>query len=401
MNTHASPYAKKVIPAGTWTVSTPSGIVEYGFYFYMFYMLLGGVFGLFVNNLASALLVLLVFVCLYEIGSQAMTVIGLAAFPLGCGVAYTFIQLVLHEESITETVRPFLLWMLLLFLVQALALRENFLHRFVLVMFFIGLIALPYLSSYQSGPKGGTMQRAVLDKAIGFSHTNSIAAWYGFCAVYFVVLGITIRTNALRILYWLMAGVCLYVVALTVSRGALLAIAIAVVIGGRYLLKDGFIPILIIACFGVIVIELGVFEQTLQFYTTRGSEDTGRIAVWPLIIDSFLDSPLIGVGQAHVGATPYGRHHVTPHNGFLSLAQSSGVVPLALFIAYWLRAGRAAFQADVGKSPDAVWYLPLLAFTFITVNAGEFTFMEYWAIVSLAIPMTESLRRQALDRSVD
>ena len=401
MNTHASPYAKKVIPAGTWTVSTPSGIVEYGFYFYMFYMLLGGFFGLFVNNLASALLVLLVFVCLYEIGSQAMTVIRLAAFPLGCGVAYTFIQLVLHEESITGTVRPFLLWMLVLFLVQSLALRANFLHRFVLVMFFIGLIALPYLSSYQAETKVGTMQRAVLDKAIGFSHTNSIAAWYGFCAVYFVVLGITIRTNALRILYWLMAGVCLYVVTLTVSRGALLAIAIAVVIGGRHLLKNGFIPILILACIGAIVIELGVFEQTAKFYAERGSEDTGRIAVWPLIIDSFLNSPLIGVGQAHVGATPYGRHHVTPHNGFLSLAQSSGVVPLALFIAYWLSAGRAAFQADVGKSPDAVCYLPLLAFTFITVNAGEFTFMEYWAIVSLAIPMTEGLRRQALDPSVD
>ena len=240
------------------------------------------------------------------------------------------------------------------------------------------------------------MRRAVLERGIGFGQTNEMGAWYGFCAVYFVVLGITIRTNALRILYWLMAGVCLYVVTLTVSRGALLASAVAIVIGGRHLLKNGFIPILILACIGVIVIELGVFEQTVHLYTARGSEDTGRLAVWPLLIDSFLNSPLIGVGQAHVGATPEGRHFVTPHNGFLSLAQSSGVVPLALFIAYWLRAGRAAFQADVGKSPDAVCYLPLLAFTFITVNAGEFTFMEYWAIVSLAIPMTESLRRQAL-----
>ena len=92
-------------------------------------------------------------------------------------------------------------------------------------------------------------------------------------------------------------------------------------------------------------------------------------------------------------------HLITPHNGFLYLAQSSGIVPLALFIAYWLRAGRAALQADVGKSPDAAFYLPLLGFTFFTVNLGAFTFMQFWAIVSLAIPMTASVQRQALDLS--
>ena len=93
MNTHASPYGEKVLPAGKWAVSTPSSVVEYGFYLYMGYLLVGGAFGLFVNNLASALLVLLVFLCLFEVGFQAITVIRLLAFPLGCGVAYTFIQL--------------------------------------------------------------------------------------------------------------------------------------------------------------------------------------------------------------------------------------------------------------------------------------------------------------------
>ena len=397
---HPSQSAEKIIPAGTWTVSPPSVLIEYGFYFYMVYMLLGGVFGFAVSNLASALLVLLVFICLYEVGVQAMTVIRLLAFPLGCGAAYTFIQLVFYEESLTETIRPFLIWMLILFLVQLLALRANFLHRFVLVMFFIGLAALPYLSLMNAPAVTGTYQRAGLDRAIGFSHTNVMAAWYGFCTVYFVVRGITIRKTALRILYWLMAVVCLYVVTLTVSRGALMAIAIATLIAVRHLLKNGFFPILLLACVSWIVLELGIFNETAQFYSARGTEDTGRLAVWPLIIDSFLDSPLIGVGHANVGATPEGGSHtVTPHNGFLYLAQSSGIVPLALFIAYWLRAGWAAFQADVGKSPDAVFYLPLLVYTLLTINLGAFTFMQLWAIVSLAIPMTEGIRRQALGLS--
>jgi len=397
----ASQYGEKVLPSGKGAVSTPSSVVEYGFYLYMCYILLGGAFGLFVNNLGSTLLVLLVFLCVYEVGFQAITVIRLVAFPLGCGVTYTFIQLFFFEESLTVTVRPFLIWMLVLFLVQLLALRGNFLHRFVLVMFFIGLAALPYLSFYESGTAVGPMQRVKLDRVIEFGHTNAMAEWYGFCAVYFMLLGWTTRTNALRNLSWLIAVGCLYVVTLTVSRGALLAVAIAIVIASRHFLKKGFLPLLMAACVGWIVIELGIFEQTAQFYAARGTEDTGRLAVWPLIIDSFLESPLIGVGHANVGATTARGSFITPHNGFLYLAQSSGIVSLALFIAYWLRAGRAALRADIGKSADAIFYLPFFAFSFLIVNAGNFTFMEVSVIASLAFPMTASVQQQTLRAQVN
>jgi O-antigen ligase len=150
---------------------------------------------------------------------------------------------------------------------------------------------------------------------------------------------------------------------------------------------------LVLVCLATIVIGLGLFEETMQYYNARGSEDTGRVSVWPLIIDSFLNSPLIGVGHSNVGATPVGRHFVTPHNGFLQIAQSSGIVPLTLFILYWLRVGRSAIQVDVERSPDAIFYIPLFVYTFIESNLSAFFFMEPWAIVSLAIPMTDSLRR--------
>ena len=285
-------------------------------------------------------------------------------------------------------VRPFPTWMLTLVLVQSLALRTNFLHRFALVMFFIGLAALPFISQQTEQD-----QRVSLQSGIGFSNSNSMGEWYGFCALYFVVLAATSRKNAIRILSLPIAVGCLYVVTLTVSRGALLATAVAIVIASRHLLQRAFLPVLLVVCIGTIVVELGVFEKSAQLYSARGTEDSGRLAVWPLIIDSFLDSPLIGVGHSHVGATAVGRSFVKPHNGFLYLAQSSGIVPLALFIAYWLRSGWAALQADVGKSPDAAFYLPMLAFTFITVNLSGLTFMTFWAIVSLAIPMTAGVRR--------
>jgi hypothetical protein len=190
MNAHTSQYAGKCVPAGTWTVAAPSGLVEYGLYCYIAYTLIGGVFGLWISNAASAFLLVLVIFCVWEVGSQIIPVVRTVAFPLGCGIAYAFIQLVLHEESLTAVVRPFLIWMLMLVLVQSLVLRTNFLHRFVLVMFLIGLAALPYVSM-----TGGNIERATLDSAIGFSQINLMGEWYGFCALYFAVLAFATKST--------------------------------------------------------------------------------------------------------------------------------------------------------------------------------------------------------------
>jgi O-antigen ligase len=388
MDAYASLYREKPFATAGSTL-VPSNFVEYGFFFYMFYTLIGGVLGLFVNNLASGLLVLLVLFCLYEVGFQALSIVRVLAFPLGCAIVYIFIQLFFFDESLTETVRPFLIWMLLLFLIQLLALRAKFLHRFVVMMFVIGLAALPYISFYQAGE---AMQRARIDRAIGFHHTNAMGEWYGFCAVYFLIFGWMTRTNALRFLSWASGILCLYVVTLTVSRGALLAIAVATVVGSRKLLKNGFLPLLLLSCVCWLLVELGIFEETARLYSARGAEDSGRLAVWPLIIDSFLNSPWIGVGHSHVGAmTNYGQYY-TPHNGFLYIAQSSGIVPLALFLAYWLRVVFTAIKTE-HMAPETVFYLPFLTFTFLTVNVGNFTFMQLSAIASLAFPMAVSAQQ--------
>jgi O-antigen ligase len=176
----------------------------------------------------------------------------------------------------------------------------------------------------------------------------------------------------------------------------MLAAAVGIVVASRHLLKSGFLPLLLVMCLGLIVVEMGIFERSAQLYAARGTEDTGRLSAWPSVIDSFLDSPLIGVGDSNVGGMAKHRF-IKPHNGFLYLAQSSGIVPLALFIAYWLRSARAALQADVEKSPEAAFYSPLVVYTFITANLSGTTFMAVWAIVSLAIPMTALIRRQAPD----
>jgi O-antigen ligase len=385
MNTSTFQHSQMAVPASTLLTLKPSALVEYGFYFYMFYTILGGVFGLWINNLASAFLVLLFILCLSDIGTQAMTIIRLVAYPLFCGFVYMFVQFVVFEEPSIDTYRAFIIWMLSLFVMQVLAFRANFLHRFVAVMLLLGLVALPYIRFYQAG---AAAQRAGLSKGIGFGGTNAMGEWYGFCAVYFFVLGLTTTKNIYRIPSFLIAVGCLYVVTLTVSRGPLLAIAVVLVIASRRFLKDGFVPLLILMCLAGIVIETGLFDETAKFYAARGTEETGRLAVWPVIIESFLESPIVGIGHSHTGAFTESGSFVTPHNAFLYLAQTSGIVPLVFFVAYWLRAGRAALEADIEKSREAMFYIPLFAFSFLLINASAFGFMQPWAIASCVIPLT-------------
>ena len=158
-----------------------------------------------------------------------------------------------------------------------LALREKCLHRFAMSMFLIGLAALPYLSFYDAAYVTGKMQRAGMSRSIGFGSTNAMGEWYGFCSVYFIVLGIITAKHSLRILSWIVATGCFYVMTLSVSRGALLAVVVAVLMASRRMLKDGFVPLLILALGGWIVVELGIFDKTAPFYLR---EEQRKPDVW-------------------------------------------------------------------------------------------------------------------------
>lgn len=386
MTDQGSAHREEAISLWSRTSPVPSILTEYGYYLYLSYTLLGAAFGLFINNLGSAFLALLLVICLLQLRSRFLTVLGLAAFPLGCAITHVFIQYVLYEESATaESVRAFILWAITVLVIQSLALRKNFLQRFAIVAFFIGLAFIPFIRVFE---QSGGYQRLGLDRAVGYANPNSMAEWYGFCTVYFAILGITTKRNVVRTLSWLSAIGCLYMVTLAVSRGTLFAVVAAVLIAGRHLLKHGFLPVLLLACIGGIIVELGIFGEAIRSYGTRGTEETGRLSVWPLIFESFLSSPLIGVGASKVGAILDSGRFVTPHNCFLFLAQASGIIPVALFVGYWIRAAWTAIHATVGRSADDPFRVPLLVYTLLFVQTGDTDFMMPVAVVALAMAMT-------------
>jgi hypothetical protein len=339
----------------------------------------------------------LVALCVVVLGESFVKVIQTAWIPIACGTSYLFIQLVLHGESIyVMYIYHFGPWLFSLVVVQALAMhRPKFLHRFAWFMVFMGLATLPYMTVAQVGE----YQRVGMERGVGNSNPNAVAATFGFCALYLAIKGYIETRPAYRMASWIMAVGSMYVVTLTVSRGALVAVAASLLVAGRRLWKAGILPLLL---FGALVgglIQAGVFDQAIDAYTRRGTEETGRLKVWPLLIERFVNSPMIGVGASRVGTWTSPDHYTTPHNGFLLFAVASGIVPLVLFAAYCFRSGIAAMRASLSDG-DSAFYLPLVTYTVLITSAGNMDFMAPWAVVSMAIPVVAIASSSARKTSV-
>jgi hypothetical protein len=155
----------------------------------------------------------------------------------------------------------------------------------------------------------------------------------------------------------------------------------------RHTLKRGFLPILLVVLLGFGFSVSGIFDQIVGNYEERGSEDSGRFALWPLAVERLIDSPLAGVEDIAT-YVPEFMKEITPHNGFLYIGLTAGVLPLILFTAYWVNAFRGAFKLSKGAMQDAPFQLPLIIYIFIISSFSATGFMYPWAIVVLcnAIP---------------
>jgi hypothetical protein len=334
--------------------------------------------------------------CFLALGSSILTVLQTAWIPIACGMSYLFIQLVLHGESLyMPYVYVFGPWLMSLVIVQALAMhRSNFIHRFAIATLFMGLAVLPFMTFDQSG-------RAGLSRDVGYANPNAIASWFGFCVLYLTIKGYLETRQVYRLTAWLAALGSLYIVTMTVSRGAIIAVAVSMLVASRRLLKVGFFPVLLLAGILFGLLEFGVFDQAINSYTARGAEETGRLRVWPLLIEKFLDSPLIGIGASHAGAVTSTGTYLTPHNGFLMLAVASGALPLILFCAYCLHSGMSALRANAADR-DSMFYLPFAVYAVLIASAGNLEFMVPWAIVCLAVPVASQhspMNRGTMTRS--
>jgi O-antigen ligase len=329
------------------------------------------------------MLLLLTAACIVSVGLQGRVLYRSLILPFAVGISFLVIQLGVHGEPLREPMcRAFVTWMLGMVIVQSFSARPGFLHRFVAIMFFIGLVTLPYLGF---GEAGRSVERASIDEAVSgnLANPNGLAEWFGFCSVYLVILGLETKRSIVRIGSWLLAAACLYVVALTVSRGAMLATALAIAFALQHLLKRGFVPILLLIIFAWIVFESGLFGQMTASYAARAHEETGRFLVWPSALERFVDSPVVGVGTSNVTTYVLERGRMyTPHNSFIYLGLASGIFPLVCFIAFCVSMARSCFSRSDLK--DASFRKSLFIFTLMVSLVGDLSFMAPWGLLAFS-----------------
>jgi len=186
------------------------------------------------------------------------------------------------------------------------------------------------------------------------------------------------KNYIIRTASWSAGIFCFYLMALTVSRGALLGVAIATVIAFEKVLKRSFLPILGVLCLAWFLYVSGVFDNLIGYYVHRGAEESGRSHLWSRAFRGFLDSWWIGVG---ISNTLSAGGSFGPHNSFLFFGQSSGVIPLALYIAFLAQATRGALRARTLKTPDSPYILPLVSFALLNAMLGDVRFMSHWLMV--------------------
>jgi O-antigen ligase len=373
--------------------------IEYGFYAFLVYGAIGPFVGVQIDRLGIVFLAGLAFLCFLGYGERARDFFKLLVFPIGLGFSYIFIQYMYHDISFMnhEYVKPFIPWMFTLLVVQALSFRRGFLHRYAVLVLMIGVALLPFLRISAAGEE---IARASIGGGLGGA--NGLGNWFGFCAVYFFVFGVVSRRQKIRLASWMITTGCLFIVTLTVSRGALIAAVIAIVLASREFLKRGFLPVMLLVILGGIAYVMGVFDQAIISYSVRATEETGRSFVWPRAFEMFLDSPLTGVGASQVKIfMPRIAMVLTPHNTFLFLAVAGGIVPLIFYTAYWIQAIlSAALKPRNGIADHTSFALPLVIFSILISLLGNLTFMKHYVIVSIAIALVSHRRtpRAVIDK---
>jgi len=353
----------------------PMWWLEYWYYGQIFYAIMAPVLGLAIDRLGAVALLTLAGLCLLRMGRTAIVILRGIMLPLACGASFLAVQVLAHGQSLmADSNRDFVIWMMALVIVHYLALRRGFLHRFAVAAALIGLSTMPYLRSFSDDA-----MRSGLEKAITISNPNDLGAWFGFCCVYFTILGMETRRNWARALAWTIAVGCLLVVGLTVSRAPLFASACGIVVAFRRVLRRGLFPFLCLIVFAWIAYGVGLFDRSANLYEERAFVESGRLLVWPLAIQRIIDAPLTGVGISDVGTfVAAANRKVTPHNGLIFIALSSGVVPLLFFIAYWVQLFSTAFTDELRSHEDAPFLIPLLIYcALIALNLNQVFTMPY------------------------
>jgi len=170
-----------------------------------------------------------------------------------------------------------------------------------------------------------------------------------------------------------------------------------------------FISIIIIA----IILIISNLSSFLAFFG-KGDSLTGRLEIWPAVIDSIKERPFFGYGYYGFWSDPNNAYpiysKINPdfqpthaHNGALELVLDSGIIGLFLFlIIFYYNVKRATIFAMRKQTAESFWPMAYFAFFFLfNVSAAMIAKNHgfFWiCFVTLTLDLSEFFKSNKLQR---
>lgn len=240
-----------------------------------------------------------------------------------------------------------------------------------------------------------------------FNSKNDLGFWAAAGVLLYITLSDSTRTTWLKLLCFLMSGLCLVALAFSQSATSLLALIIASMvclyffIAGRFQL--GFIRMVMLAVLFTGVIGMAIANIDTAELVGRSGDLTGRGEVWRQVWKLILERPLTGVGYGSLwfptDDTIWIQQSLTDftwivyhaHNGLLQIASEVGM-PLAV-IALLMVAQQLIeiFYCQYERQQVGVLFVLGFVIAYLVSNYSEARFLvtrELFWIFFVALPVS-------------
>jgi O-antigen ligase len=225
---------------------------------------------------------------------------------------------------------------------------------------------------------------------VGWGSSNYVAAVLSLALLGSVILIVLTTRPWLRIVSALSLLPMGLAMALLVSRGTLVAVALGllglfVAVGGKR--RWGFLALGALGT--ALLTQLPVFKVILLRFTLESQNFSyyARLVGWKLAFQRFVEHPLLGVGLGQGKFQTDALSNLDPHNYLLSVASETGILGLVAWIALlWIvfQTARDAARGDPSRKTWAISLGVLLAVAVLhscyepTFAGANYFFLLFW-----------------------
>ena len=240
-----------------------------------------------------------------------------------------------------------------------------------------------------------------------FNSKNDLGFWAAAGVLLYITLSDSTNSNGLRLLCFLLAGICLAVLGLSQSATSLLAMLIAgslslyLFIANRFQL--GFIRMAFMAVLFTALVAVAVVNIDTAELVGRTDDLTGRGEVWRQTWKIIMDKPLTGYGYGAIwfpnDATIWIQQSLTDftwivfhaHNGFLQVASEVGLPLSIIALLMVVQQMIEIFYCQYERQQVGVLFVLAFVVAFLISNFSEARFLvtrELFWIFFLALPIS-------------